>query len=76
MFVAIQWPWTNWAYLKGGLEMKRMWGNDEAKTRFSQGSMFIQHCIYIGQAHRPHPLFQLYYIANLAQQAVCSSKFL
>ena len=25
-----------------------------------QGSKFnIQHCVYIGKAHRPHPLFQL-----------------
>ena len=41
-----------------------------------QGSKFnIQHCIYIGQAHRPHPLFQLDYISKQGQQADYS-KFL
>jgi hypothetical protein len=57
-------------YLKGGLEMKKDWGvggeKDEAKTKVSdQGSKFnIQHCISIGRAHRPHPLFQLEYVCQ------------
>jgi hypothetical protein len=34
--VAVQWPWMNWIYLKGGLEMKKdgVWEKDEAKTKF------------------------------------------
>jgi hypothetical protein len=42
----------------------------------NQSSKFnIQHCIYIGKVHRPHPLFQLNYVAKQGQQAVYSSKF-
>jgi hypothetical protein len=32
--VAVQWPWTNWVYLKGGLEMKKdRVREDEAKIK-------------------------------------------
>jgi hypothetical protein len=77
--VAIQRPWTNWVYLEGGLEMKkrRGWGRGRGGERWGierrmkprqssdQGFKFnIQHCVYIVQAHRPHPLFQLDYVAK------------
>jgi hypothetical protein len=80
--VVIQWPWTNWVYLKGGLEMKKRWvGGGDRRMKPRQGSdqgfkFNIQHCVYIGQAHRPHPLFQLDYVAKQGQWAVYSSKFL
>jgi hypothetical protein len=43
---------------------------DEVKTKVSdQGSKFnIQHCIYVGRAHRPHALFQMDYAAKHAQR--------
>ena len=66
-----------------GLEMKRRWDRGGGKSRMKprqgsdQGFKFnIQHCVYIGKAHRPHPLFQLNYVAMQGQRAVFSSKFL
>ena len=62
--VAIRQPRTNWVYLKGGLGMKKRQGGGGGERRMKprqgsdQGSKFnIQHCVYIGKAHRTHPLF-------------------
>jgi hypothetical protein len=83
--VAVQQPWMNCVYLKVGLEMKKRQGCRGAglerrmkpRQGSDKGSKFnIQHCVYIGQAHRPHPLFQLNYVAMQGQRAVFSSKFL
>ena len=80
MSTVIQWPQINWVYLKGELGMKRTnRGERRMKPRqgSDQGSKFnIQHCVYIRKAHRPYPLFQLYYVAKQGQWAVYSSKFL
>jgi hypothetical protein len=57
--VAVQWPWKNWVYLKGGLEMKKRWeGEAERRMKPRQGSdqsftFNIQHCVYIGRAYKP-----------------------
>jgi hypothetical protein len=48
-------------------EKDRVVGKGRMKPRqgFDQGFKFnIQHCIYIGQAHRHHPLFQLDCVVN------------
>ena len=45
-------------------------GSDQ-ETKFS-----IQHCIFIGRAHRTHPLFQLDYVTKQSQHAVYSFKLL
>jgi hypothetical protein len=67
----------NWVYLKGELEKKRTGGDRRRRMKPGQGSKFnIQHCVYIEQAHRPHPVYQLNYIAKQGQRAVYSSKFL
>jgi hypothetical protein len=47
------------------------------KQGTDQGYKFsIQHCLCIGQAHTPHPPFQLDYVAKQGLWAVYSSKFL
>jgi hypothetical protein len=48
-----------------GWGVREGWSQDKVSD---QGSKFnIQHCVYIGRAHRPHPLFQLDWVAKQAQ---------
>ena len=50
------------------------WSQDKV---CDQGSKFnIQHWVYIGRAHSPHPLFQLDWVAKQAQQAINTSVLL
>jgi hypothetical protein len=64
---------------RGAGNEKELGGERRMKPRQGsvQGSKFnIHHYIYVGKAHRPHPLFPLDYVAKQGQWAVYSSKFL
>lgn len=74
--IAIQRPWENCVYLKGGLEMKKRWGG-KRRRKPSQGFKFIiQHCVYIGKAYRPIHCFSWIMLQSKGSRAVYSSTFL
>ena len=74
MSVSVQQPGMNWvpereAGNEKGQGVREGWSQDKVSD---QGSKFnVQHCV-IGRAHRPHPLFQLDYVAKQVQWAVYS----
>ena len=80
--VAVQQPWTNCSYLKGGVwgagNEKGRWGKRRRKPSpcSDQGSKFhVQHGVYQGKAHGPTRCFSKSVLQSKVSRAAQSSKF-